>query len=690
MLPPLTICIRYSFILSIALLLVFPALAHAQEDGCAQPANPIVAENCQAGTTEWQIENDLRDIEGYASATSANKGETLDFFVNTSAAQFDILIFRSGYYDGSGGRLVETIPNVQGQQQPECYREFDTGLYSCSNWAVSTSLSIPQDWVSGVYIAKLLRPDTGGEGYILFVVRDDEHDSAILYQQSTTTYQAYNNYGGKSAYDYNSYVPVDCETVAGTVRAVATSFNRPYANISEPNFYFYVEYPMVYWLESQGYDTAYSTNLDTHQSGSDGAHNELLDHAVFLSVGHDEYWTQEMYDAIMAARDGGVHIGFFSANTAFWRVRLEDDNGQADRTMITYKSTQGGPPDPSGHATGTFRDPNGANNPENDLLGIMYIGDNNIRSFPLRINAENAQHPIYRNTGLQEMPPGTYANIGQRLIGWEWDAAVDNGLTPDNLEILAASPINGVLLTDAGNYLNNDLRFVEVQTTRYVAPGGAIVFATGTIQWAWGLALEEPNPIIQQITYNVLADMGVQPATPDDTLILDGEAGTAVLPEITILPQDEDTTPIISNLSAVPISETEVVITWETDTETNGQLFLGFSPAAINQQIAYDTDDSYTLEHELTASFLQAATTYYFRVVSSDSDEHTIISDVGSFQTPSGGIGVQVRGLLRPVYHPLDCWALANPVPAHLGVVVAALVLVIGGWRISRRLFRKA
>src|SRR6185369_9358911 len=119
------------------------------------------------------------------------------------------------------------------------------------------------------------------------------------------------------------------------------------APMSEYNLYFHGEYPMVSWLEQQGYDVTYSTNLDTHRSGKKGEHNELLDHKIFLSSGHDEYWSQEMHDAVLEARDAGVNLAFFSSNVSYWRIRFEDDplTGQPDRTMVTYKTTQSGFPD---------------------------------------------------------------------------------------------------------------------------------------------------------------------------------------------------------------------------------------------------------------------------------------------------------------------------------------------------------
>ena len=64
-----------------------------QTNVCANPANPIVAENCLAGTADWLIADDYTDtISGYASTTSVRPGETLDFFVTTVAPVYQLSI----------------------------------------------------------------------------------------------------------------------------------------------------------------------------------------------------------------------------------------------------------------------------------------------------------------------------------------------------------------------------------------------------------------------------------------------------------------------------------------------------------------------------------------------------------------------------------------------------------------------
>lgn len=663
---------------------------------CVSPPNPVVAENCQPGTDDWIIKNFADNLEGYATPASVDAGETVNFFVNTSAARFKMSIYRSGYYGGSGGRLVQVVDTIDGRKQPDCNRDVSTGLVSCVNWSSPYRFVVPKDWVSGVYIAKLTRPDTGAENFILFTVRNDQRKSDILFQQSWFTYQAYNKYAGKATY---TSLSEGCPTISGTPRAVKVSFNRPIVtgkmtSDSAFNNYFRVEYPMVRWLEAQGYDVTYSTTLDTHRSGKAGAPNHLLDHRVFLSVGHDEYWTQEMRDAITAARDAGVHIGFFTANTSYWRVRLEPDpyTGEPDSVMVTYKTTESGPPDPSGQPTGTWRDPAGVNNPENGLIGVEYIGDNGEFFFPMRVTSAQAADRIYRHTDLQEMPPNSYAEFGAQTVGWEWDAVADNGRTPPGLEILATSPVYGLLLQDAGNFQNGNIGKAAANMTRYKAQSGAIVFASGAIQWSWGLGTHaadvvEPDKYLPQITYNILADMQVQPATPAKSLVLDGQPDPVVQSNTAFLPIDSGNGPVISNLRAT-VSGNVVTVTWDTDVPSTTQLYFGEKP----DHVVYEgpANPSATRTHSVTRGIgFQYNSRYYYRAISVGENSQIAISEVGTFQTDAAPLKSQVGDIARSVVTPARCWAEANPSTAiGVGGTFAGGIVFAGGFvalRVRRR-----
>jgi hypothetical protein len=259
-----------------------------------------------------------------------------------------------GYYGGNGARLVATVnPSVQlPQSQPACLTNSSTGLTDCGNWAVSASWTVPANATSGIYFAKAIRTDTGGSSHIFFIVRDDASHSDILFQTSDTTWQAYNTFS-QNFYGCNGTFNSSC-------RAYKISYNRPfYTRSFEPQTWvFNAEYPMVRWLEANGYDVTYFTGTDTDRNGS-----LILNHKVWMSNGHDEYWSGNARANVEAARASGVNLTFFSGNTDYWKTRWEnsvDGSGTPYRTLVCYKETWANavidPADPPTW-TGTWRDP---------------------------------------------------------------------------------------------------------------------------------------------------------------------------------------------------------------------------------------------------------------------------------------------------------------------------------------------
>jgi len=80
------------------------------------------------------------------------------------------------------------------------------------------------------------------------------------------------------------------------------------------------------WAEREGIDLAYSINSDLE----DG--DEFLNgHRLLLSVGHDEYWSWAMRDAVEHFVANNSNVAFLSGNTCYWQVRVED------RRMIGWK-----------------------------------------------------------------------------------------------------------------------------------------------------------------------------------------------------------------------------------------------------------------------------------------------------------------------------------------------------------------
>lgn len=456
-------------------------------------ASHIEIENRQPGTDDWKLSNVASncEIEGYASLTSVNAGDEISFFVNTADREYTLSVFRMGYYGGLGGRRMTASIKLRGLSQHVASPDPKTGMTECE-WRDPYAFRVPAEWISGIYLVKLTGLSSLRERYITFVVRNDGRESDLMLQSTVTTYQAYNAWGGKSLYRFNS---------TGQSPAVKVSFNRPYDDADGSGMFLRWELDMIGFLEKEGYDVVYSTNLDTHQ----GVAVHLR--KGFLSVGHDEYWSWEMRQQVQGARDRGVSLGFFSANSCYWQIRLEPSplTGEPDRTIVCYKIGQYIPASeasrdpaaarPSTHylLTARWRDPHVSvpGNPEDSLIGVMY---NESQPVNADILIDETASWVFDDTGLRR---------GDRLrglVGYEADRMYGNA--PAGTMRLAHSPYRHV----DGTTQYSDM-------TMYRAASGATVFATGTLQWSFGLCRISPwapspsrvNPAAQQITRNVLA-----------------------------------------------------------------------------------------------------------------------------------------------------------------------------------------
>jgi hypothetical protein len=504
-------------------------------------SNAIVLENMLQGTpeSEWLIDEHDASIEGFAAQFSVDNGERVDFKINTDSTNYRIEIYRIGYYGGDGARRVATIDRnlTTPQIQPVPIFDPTRRLVDAGNWSVSASWDVPEDAVSGVYFARLERLDgTGGANMIPFIVRDDENPSDITFQTSDTTWQAYNWWGG-----YNLYGGIDEPGREG--RASAVSYNRPFITrdggfASGPqDFIFSVEYPTIRWLEQNGYDVNYISGIDTARSGS-----QLFNSQVFLSVGHDEYWSAEQRANVEAARDGGVNLAFLSGNEVYWETRWEtsiDGTGTPYKTMVSYKERWDRENTDTNGTTSTWRDPLlGSGQPENSLTGTIFTVDSyRLDTITIPYNLSNFR--FWSNTAIDDLEAGQVYSLVPNLLGYEWDSDLDNGHRPAGLVPLSSTTVNvEQLLLDYGN--TTGAGTASHSLTLYRAPSGALVFGAGTVYWSWGLDdnhdLESTptDPNVQQAMVNLFADMGVQPGTLMASLAVASQSTDNTRPTTTI------------------------------------------------------------------------------------------------------------------------------------------------------------
>jgi hypothetical protein len=446
----------------------------------AQAANPIQIENAKPGDWDWYLDGAVArngEIEGYANQPSYQPGWTVNFMISTTAPQYKLTIYRVGWYGGVGGRRMTDPVIRNGVKQRTPTPDPETGLVD-ANWELSYRFVIPSDWTSGYYLAKLETIPDGLQQYIVFVVRNDSYPSTYLVQSPVNTWQAYNAWGGKSLYGWNS---------TDGVPAYKVSICRPYADGDGSGYLFAWEIHMVRFLEREGYDVTYGTNyeLDDYNNAS-----LITPHKALLSIGHDEYWTHKLRKNVELAREKGVNLAFFGSNSVYWQIRYEPSpyRNLPRRTIVAYKYDAltkdpyalDGDTTNDKYITTTWRSAP-LNRPEDALVGTMYHGD----PADGDVVVSNAAHWIYAGTG---------AKNGDRLkglLGYETDAAT--ATAPEGLQIVAHSP--------------DPWGFSDM--TVYTWPASnATVFATGTLQFAWGLdnwwqGLE--SPVAQQMTRNVLA-----------------------------------------------------------------------------------------------------------------------------------------------------------------------------------------
>ncbi len=634
--------------MTLLLIAMGASASRAQSASCSTPANPVVAENCLPGSpsSTWDIgvNGDDPTLVGFATDISFNVGQLASFKINTTAKAYTLDIYRIGYYGGLGARKVASIsPSVSlPQSQPACLTDATTNLVDCGNWGVSAQWQIPSSAASGIYFVLLTRPDTGGQNHIIFIVRNEASTSNVVFQTADETWQAYNEWQPSSkTVGHSFYGPTGTFDI--TNRAYKVSYNRPFHTrdfeSEASSFVFGPEYAMVRWLEANGYDVSYLSGLDVERKG-----NLLLNHKVFVTVGHDEYVSGIQRNNIAAARDAGVNLAIFSGNETFWKTRWEnstDGSNTPYRTLVCYKETYANavidPADPPTW-TGTFRDPRfsppgDGGQPENALNGTIFMvngpgADNS--NLSIKIPQTDGQMRFWRNTSVASLAAGATATLPAGTLGYEWDEDLDNGFRPGGLFHLSTAtyPLTTDLLLDygetygAGNATHN--------MTMYRAPSGALVFGAGTVQWSFGLDATHDDPLnlniaadvrMKQATVNLFADMGVQPATLQTGLVAASASSDSAPP----------TSIITSPASGASVHAGDVITVTGTASDAGGGVVGGV-------EVSYDGGSNW---HPAIG---RGSWTYQWAVKTSGKTviQSRAVDDSGNLETPGAGSSVTV------------------------------------------------
>ncbi|MBI2390013.1 MAG: hypothetical protein HYV09_10530 [Deltaproteobacteria bacterium] len=306
----------------------------------AAAAGPIADENAKPGIDGgWPVRNDgtaavAGVVDVYPGKWSIKPGETITLKVRSTTG-YSVRVFRVGWYGGKGAHEVKKIEGLPADAQPYPVPEGDFGLAE-ARWKDSVSIPTDASWTPGVYVVRVERAD-GFEADTFFVVRDDLAKMPILALIATATHQAYNAWpgmkrSGKSLYDFNSAPGSPKGSLYAA--AVKVSFDRPFLVGGGTADLGTQEYPAIRFLERNGWDVGFVTDQDVHE------HPEVFKgRKAVLVLGHAEYWTHDMFDGAMAARDSGVNLMFMTGNTIGWQIRFEPGAGGPMSTEIGYKNS---------------------------------------------------------------------------------------------------------------------------------------------------------------------------------------------------------------------------------------------------------------------------------------------------------------------------------------------------------------
>lgn len=437
-------------------------------------------------------------------------------------------------------------------------------------WPSAHTIDVGEDWRSGYYEV-VLSVDVKGRtrtNHAFFVVRPDPATTSarMLLALGTNTWHAYNDFGGPNLYTggiqvslqrpmtrgflakpdgagqrVTSLFPPDRQSASHVGYNVMNHLSPWAGSAGWPNW----ELPFVRWADENGFDLDVVTNVDLED------HPELLGadspYSLYLSVGHDEYWSGSMRDAVEGFVSRGGNAAFFSGNTAFWQVRHEDITPEGPAmTLVGFKGAFKYDPvfdsDHQSELTTMWSD-HLLDRPENHMTGVSFVrgGYHRIGKRVTRgaggYTIHRANHWMFDGT---ELDYGDVLGAEATVVGYECDGCdftYRDGLpyptgvdgTPENFEILGTAPAAHFTRTTASRPVADEVpaedEFIasRVFGTRdpedvakiahghavlgsYVSAGGGTVVTSGSTDWVWGLA--ERDPMIEQITRNILGRLG--------------------------------------------------------------------------------------------------------------------------------------------------------------------------------------
>lgn len=433
----------------------------------------------------------LPEFTGYSGQISYFQGDDIDFHVSSPVANnaYQLFIYR----EGASRQLV----HVQASEGPATVNAALADAEYGFEWPATATVpgNVTAAWPSGYYLARLEEaavvnppPLDAWDEVIPFLIKPAAPASKILVQFPTNTWLAYDDRFGRSPYT--------------EPRTFHTSFHRPMKRylkwiegatgetVSDIEGYY------LRWLEQNGYQVDVIANSDIVDSSILNPGNYRL----FISVGHDEYWSKPMRNTLQAFIEGGGNVLFWSSNSIYYQVRFEDDRD----TMLSYKLTSyASQHDPLWGVDDSLVTTHWAlppvNLPPTSLVGLSYhYGGVGVGGYAVYRTNDWA----FQGAGLHDGAViGNYPAIGDDILAQEVDATYYgwSGGRP--------APVNTAQTGTPANFT-----ILGVQASPQSAPAvmgyyeddqGATVFHAGTWDWWKGLFLNDPALV--RITHNLLA-----------------------------------------------------------------------------------------------------------------------------------------------------------------------------------------
>ena len=295
-------------------------------------------------SANWQIEKRewRQSTGGYLLATSNNRGDNVSVFVTCNAKTFSLSIGKIGnFHEGEFKEKLATAASP-------CIKQ---SALPTSKWVSNTSFETSQ-LEGGMYLIKIIDAD-GFKSFIPMVIRDEASKSRAVFVVPTMTMFAYNSWSGRNTYE---------GTKGFEDRLRIVDFRAPFDTGFGTGKYWNYVHPLIVEIEKLGIDVDYVTDTDLHFSP-----DLLRNRKLYISAGHDEYWTKAERESVIEARKSGMNLVFLGANAGYWQARLRTNDDKKSVSMEIYKSKK---EDPNKRTpTIRFRD---AGYSESELNGVQY------------------------------------------------------------------------------------------------------------------------------------------------------------------------------------------------------------------------------------------------------------------------------------------------------------------------------